>query len=104
MSEPFHDMAPQRGSEGDDPGIPWRVAMQLGAAMGEANREISRPSLGEELATRAAAAARAAVLTAIDNSNADSPGMHLPIVQCLAQQAYAVEWQRLANTPREDWR
>lgn len=100
----FRGMAPQRRTEGDEAGVRWRVAMQLGAAMAEANREVERPPLGVEVAERAALATRSAVLALVDNSNPDSPGMHLPVVQGIAGQAYAMEWQRLMTTPREDWR
>ena len=99
----FNRMAPQREGDGAQAGVHWRVAMELGAAMAEANREVARPSVGVEVAERAAAAARAAVLVTIDNANLDSPGMHLPVVQWVAQQAYGTEWQRLMTTPREMW-
>lgn len=72
----FRGMAPQRRTEGDEAGARTRLAMQLGAAMADANREVERPPLGVEVAERAA----------------------------LATRSYAMEWQRLMTTPREDWR
>lgn len=79
------------------------MAMQMGAAMGHAQAELSRPSAGEEAAERAGRAARAAVLAFADINNPQSPEFVIPLVMAIAQQAYGAEWQRLVCTAREAW-
>jgi len=97
-------MADQHGDTSAEAGARIRIAMNVGAELAKANEEVTREPYGVELARRAATASRAAVLALIDNDNADSPGMPLPIVQGLVQQSYGGEWQRLQGVPREEWR
>lgn len=89
--------------DGPDDGAKTRIAMQMGAAMGHAQVELSRPSAGEEAAERAGRAARAAVMAFTDLDNPETPEFCLALVTAIAQQAYGAEWQRLVCTPREAW-
>ena len=96
----------QHDSDGEripEDGARTRIAMQLGAAMNEAQEELGRESMGVEAARRAGEACRAAYLAMLDAGNADSPGVYLAVLQIVCQQAYGAEWTRLMNTPREEW-
>lgn len=95
-------MKPQLGS-GPDDAAKTRMAMQVGAMMGQANQEQSRPSAGEEAAERAGRAARAAALAFYDAEHPETMGFSTAILCAIAQQAYGAEWQRLICTPRETW-
>ena len=96
------EMKPQVGG-GPSPEASRRMAMQMDAAMGHAQAELSRPSAGEEAAERAGRASRAAVLAFSDLGHPESPEFVLPLVMAIAQQAYGAEWQRLVCTDREAW-
>lgn len=96
-------LKPQIGS-GPGEGFRMRLAMQMGAAMGEAQADLLRPTAGEEAAELAGRASRAAVAAFLDMNNPETPGFSLGLVAAIAQQAYATEWARLANNPREQWR
>lgn len=85
------------------PGLQTRIAMALGAEMARAQEDLERPNVGEEAATRAGRAARAAALAFVDDGHPETTGMPATIVIPIAQQAYATEWSRLAQTPRERW-
>lgn len=94
-----HDESGQRLPDGAQ----TRIAMQVGAAMSQAEHELQRESYGVELARRVAMASRAAYLTLIDAGNPDSSGMDLRVGVQLLQDAEAFERGRLMNTPREEW-
>ena len=95
-------LKPQLGS-GPDDATKTRMAMQVGGAMAQAQEELSRPSAGEEAASRAGRAARLAVLALVDAEHPETTGFPLELVTAIAQQAYGAEWQRLICTPREAW-
>lgn len=85
-------------------GVRTRIAMQMGAAMAEAQVELARPGIGEEAAELCGRAARAAVMAFNDSLNPESPGFSVPVVGMVLQQAYATEWARLSNVARAEWR
>ena len=104
------EMAPQHEADHEPENEDWRRpgsrvlrAMQMGAAMHEAQMELEREPIGVELARRAGAAARAAVLELTDWAHPGSPGMFGHVTQSVALQAYCGEWNRLMATDRAEW-
>lgn len=77
--------------------------MQVGAEMARACEALERTPGGVEAAERAAAAARAAYAKLVDVAHPDSWCPNLQLVAQLTAQAYAMEWQRLMQVPREIW-
>lgn len=100
-----YGLKPQRKRRTPPGGAPMetRMAMEVGAEMARAQESLVRPSVGEEAADRAGRAARAAALAFVDDGHPETTGMPATIVIPIAQQAYATEWSRLAQTPRERW-
>ena len=92
-------MAGQRGGM-DGASI---ALLEAGAAMCAASMDLVRPAVGEEMATRAGRAARAAYLAIVDAEHPDTIGGWAPAIQAVVHQAYCTEWARLANTPEEGW-
>ncbi|MBA4180247.1 MAG: hypothetical protein C0506_06610 [Anaerolinea sp.] len=95
-------LKPQVGC-GPSPEARARMAMQIGAAMGQANVDLSRPSAGEEAAERSGRAARAAAMAFNAEGDPSASGFVIPLVKSIAERAYATEWGRLAQIPREMW-
>ena len=95
------NLKPQRGAIPE--GAKDRIWESICEEMAKANEAVAAKPYGVELAERAGAAARAAILVLIDAGNPDTPPVGGQVLLELSHRAYTLEWQRLANTQREEW-